>query len=86
MRTKPQIYALVRELAAQGKSVLYYTSELEEIQLVCDRAIAIFGGRIVDVLPVEIADEVALTRAAYGLPRGAAADVGILAENPAGSA
>jgi ribose transport system ATP-binding protein len=82
VRTKTQIYALVRALAAQGKSVLYYTSELEEIQLVCDRAIAIFGGKIVDVLPVEIADEVALTRAAYGLPRGAAAAVGILAETP----
>src|SRR3569833_343725 len=86
VRTKTQIYALVRQLAAQGKLVLFYTSELEEIQLVCDRALAIFGGRIVDVLPVEIADEVALTRAAYGLPRGAAADVGILAENPTGSA
>lgn len=82
VRTKTQIYALVRELAVAGKSVLYYTSELEEIQLVCDRAIAIFGGKVVDVLPVEIADEVALTRAAYGLPRDAAADVGILADAP----
>jgi ribose transport system ATP-binding protein len=80
VRTKTQIYALLRELAAQGKSILYYTSELEEIQLVCDRAIAIFGGRVVDTLPVEIADEVALTRAAYGLPREAKADVGILAD------
>jgi ribose transport system ATP-binding protein len=80
VRTKTQIYALLRELAAQGKSILYYTSELEEIQLVCDRAIAIFGGKVVDVLPVEIADEVALTRAAYGLPRDAEAAVGILAD------
>ncbi|MET3896374.1 ribose transport system ATP-binding protein [Devosia sp. UYZn731] len=80
VRTKTQIYTLVRELAAQGKSVLYYTSELEEIQLVCDRAVAIFGGRVVDVLPVEIADELALTRAAYGLPRDTAADLGILAD------
>ena len=51
--------------------MLFYTSELEEVQLVCDRAIVIFGGRVVDVLPVEIADEAALTRAAYGLPRDA---------------
>ena len=55
--TKQEIYRLLRELAAQGKSVLFYTSELEEVQLVCDRAIVIFGGRVVDVLPVEIADE-----------------------------
>jgi ribose transport system ATP-binding protein len=80
VRTKTQLYTLLRELAAQGKSILYYTSELEEIQLVCDRAIAIFGGKVVDVLPVEIADEVALTRAAYGLPRDAVAAVGILAD------
>ena len=78
--TKQEIYRLLRELAAQGKSVLFYTSELEEVQRVCDRAIVIFGGRVVDVLPVEIADEAALTRAAYGLPRDAREDVGILAD------
>ena len=38
---------------------------------VCDRAIVIFGGRVVDILPAEIADEAALMRAAYGLPRDA---------------
>ena len=79
VRTKQEIYNLLRQLADQGKSILFYTSELEEIQLVCDRAIVIFGGRVVDILPVEIADEPALTRAAYGLPRDAKADVGILA-------
>ncbi len=82
VRTKREIYRLLRELAAQGKSVLYYTSELEEVQLVCDRAIVIFGGRVVDVLPAGIADEAALTRASYGLSRDARDDVGILAELP----
>jgi ribose transport system ATP-binding protein len=82
VRTKQEIYKLLRQLADQGKSILFYTSELEEIQLVCDRAIVIFGGRVVDILPVEIADEPALTRAAYGLPRDAKADVGILADLP----
>lgn len=82
VRTKHEIYKLLRELAGQGKSVLFYTSELEEIQHVCDRAIVIFGGRVVDVMPVEIADEPALTRAAYGLPRDAKQDVGILADAP----
>src|SRR5262249_37456845 len=82
IRTKREIYRLLRELAGQGKSILFYTSELEEIQLACDRAIVIFGGRVIDVLPVEIADEAALTRAAYGLPRSAKEDVGILADLP----
>ncbi len=60
--------------------MLFYTSELEEVQRVCDRVIVIFGGRVVDIFPVESADEPALMRAAYGLPRGAKADVGILAD------
>ena len=45
IRTKRQIYTLLRELATAGAAVLLYTSELEEVQHVCDRAIVIFGGR-----------------------------------------
>jgi ribose transport system ATP-binding protein len=66
--TKHQIYELLRELAANGAAVLLYTSELKEIQLACDRAIVIFGGRVVAEIPVEDADEPALLRAAYDLP------------------
>ena len=66
--TKREIYELVRELAAAGAAVLLLTSELEEIQRVCDRAIVIFGGRVVDELPAARADEPALLRAAHGLP------------------
>ena len=67
--TKQQIYELVRELAAAGAAILFYTSELKEIQLVCDRAIVMFGGRIVAEIPVEEADEPTLLRAAYDLPK-----------------
>jgi ribose transport system ATP-binding protein len=67
IRTKGQIYVLLRELAAAGASVLLYTSELKEIQLACDRAIVIFGGKVVAEIPVEDADEATLLRAAYNL-------------------
>jgi ribose transport system ATP-binding protein len=70
--TKRQIYSLLRELAEAGAAVLLYTSELKEIQLACDRAIVIFGGRVVAELPVEDADEPTLLRAAYDLPPDAA--------------
>src|SRR5688572_9167792 len=73
IRTKHQIYPLLRELAAQGVSVLLYTSELAEVRLVCDRAIVIFGGEVVGSLPLELADEATLMRAAHGLPRAEAA-------------
>jgi len=73
IRTKHQIYPLLRELATQGVSVLLYTSELEEIRLVCDRTIVMFGGRVIGILPLELADEASLMRAAHGLPRAEAA-------------
>ena len=82
IRTKREIYRLLRELAAQGASILLYTSELEEVQLACDRAVVIFGGRVVDTIPAEIADEAALMRAAYGLPRDAV-DAGTPPSSPA---
>ena len=66
--TKRQIYRLLRDLAAAGAAVLLYTSELKEIQLACDRAIVIFGGRVVAELTAAEADEPALLRAAYDLP------------------
>jgi ribose transport system ATP-binding protein len=67
IRTKRQIYALVRELAAQGAAVLFYTSELAEIRQACDRTIVIFNGRVVDEIDAADADDQTLLRAAYGL-------------------
>ena len=67
IRTKREIYALLRELATQGSSVLVYTSELAEIERMCDRVVVIFGGKVVDEMQVERADEATLMRAAYGL-------------------
>ena len=65
--TKQQIYVLLRDLAEAGAAVLIYTSELKEVQLVCDRAIVIFGGEIVAELAGADADEASLLRAAYNL-------------------
>lgn len=70
VRTKRQIYGLVRDLAGQGASVLFYTSELGEVAAACDRAVVIFGGRVVDVIEAHEATEPALLRAAYGLTAG----------------
>ena len=71
IRTKNQIYVLLRDLAEDGAAVLLYTSELKEIQLVCDRAIVIFGGRVVTEIDGADADEPTLLRAAYNLKSGA---------------
>jgi ribose transport system ATP-binding protein len=70
IRTKEQIYRVLRELAASGSAVLLFTSEMPEIQLACDRALVIFGGRVVAELSAHDATEAALLRAAHGLERG----------------
>ena len=44
-----------------------WASELAEIPLACDRAIVLFGGRVVAELPANEADEATLLRAAHGL-------------------
>jgi ribose transport system ATP-binding protein len=67
IRTKQQIYLLLRDLVEGGAAVLFYTSELKEVQLVCDRAIVIFGGRVVAEIKAADADEASLLRAAYNL-------------------
>jgi ribose transport system ATP-binding protein len=83
IRTKAQIYLLLRDLAEAGAAVLLYTSELKEVQLVCDRAIVIFGGRVVAEIDVADADEPALLRAAYNLRSDAPMPEQVAAEHAA---
>jgi ribose transport system ATP-binding protein len=71
--TKRQIYALLRELAEAGAAVLLFTSELPEIQLVCDRTVVVYRGAVTAEMPAADADEPALLRAAHGLGTEAAA-------------
>jgi ribose transport system ATP-binding protein len=80
IRTKNQIYKLLRDLAEAGAAVLLYTSELKEIQLACDRAIVIFGGKVVAEIAVKDADEPTLLRAAYNLRADALMPEEIVAE------
>jgi ribose transport system ATP-binding protein len=67
IKTKHEIYALLRELAANGAAILLYTSELAEIPLVCDRVIVMHGGRIVDEQEAAQATESSMLTAAHGL-------------------
>jgi ribose transport system ATP-binding protein len=67
IKTKHEIYLLLRELAANGAAILLYTSELAEIPLVCDRVIVMHGGRIVDEQDAAGATESSLLTAAHGL-------------------
>jgi ribose transport system ATP-binding protein len=65
--TKRQIHTLLRQLAADGVGVLFFTSELPEVQLVCDRVLVLYEGKVVQEMPGSEADEAALLHAAHGL-------------------
>jgi ribose transport system ATP-binding protein len=67
IKTKHEIYTLLRELAANGAAILLYTSELAEVPLVCDRVIIMHGGRIVDEQTAALATESSMLTAAHGL-------------------
>jgi ribose transport system ATP-binding protein len=72
IRTKEQIYELLRELADEGLAILYYTSELAEIPLVSDRVLVMYDGEIVHEHDGATADEARLLSAAHGLQEATA--------------
>jgi ribose transport system ATP-binding protein len=71
--TKRQIYGLLRRLADEGAAILFFSSELAEFPLVCDRVVTLFGGRLTAELPGPAADEASLLRAMHGLAEEVAA-------------
>jgi simple sugar transport system ATP-binding protein len=46
VESKTQLYALVRDVAASGAAVVFVSSELEELPLVCDRVLVLRRGQI----------------------------------------
>jgi ribose transport system ATP-binding protein len=65
--TKRQIYTLLRRLADEGAAILFFSSELAEFPLVCDRVLTLYGGEVTAELRGRAADEAALLRAMHGL-------------------
>ena len=47
VEAKNQIYRIARELAAEGKSIIFVSSEVEELPQVCDRILLLQQGTIV---------------------------------------
>nr|WP_321445603.1 sugar ABC transporter ATP-binding protein [uncultured Cohaesibacter sp.] len=50
VKTKTQIYKLLRHLADQGKSIVLLSTDYEELVQLCDEAHIFYGGRIVETL------------------------------------
>ena len=65
--TKRQVYRLLRELAENGAAIIFFSSELTELPLVCDRVLTVYAGRVTAELPGAAADEATLLQSMHGL-------------------
>jgi ribose transport system ATP-binding protein len=65
--TKHDIYQLVVELAQEGKALLYYSSETEEIAQLCNRVLVMREGRVVAELD-RTADAESIVAASVSVP------------------
>jgi ribose transport system ATP-binding protein len=56
--TKQELYQLFRKLADAGTSILYYSTDYDELIGCCDRVLILYGGRIAREL---VGDEITET-------------------------
>jgi ribose transport system ATP-binding protein len=70
--TKHEIYLLVRDLAAAGKAILLYSTEVSEIVNLCDRALVLYRGRLGAELSREQLTEENILIAALGASQAGA--------------
>ncbi len=64
--TKQSIYAMMRNFAKDGGSILFYSSELPELVELSTRCLVMYGGEIVAEMPREEISEETLLVAAHG--------------------
>jgi ribose transport system ATP-binding protein len=73
VRAKSEIYALLRELAAEGMAILLQSTDQEELVHICDRVHVFYGGRVNASLAGGALTSEALVAACMNLLPGAAA-------------
>jgi ribose transport system ATP-binding protein len=65
--TKADLFQLLRELTASGKSIIFYSSDAQELVEMCDRILILRDGEISSVLSGTMRSVENVTRAAFGL-------------------
>ena len=64
--TKHEIYALIQEYAAAGGAILFYSTEIAELDHLAHRVLVLYRGRIAADLAGEAISEDAILRATLG--------------------
>jgi ribose transport system ATP-binding protein len=65
--TKADLFRLLRELTASGHSIVFYSSDAQELVQMCDRILVLRGGELSALLTGAQCTEENVTRAAFGL-------------------
>jgi ABC-type sugar transport system ATPase subunit len=65
VKTKFEIYSLIRRLAASGRAVVLVSTDLAEITSLCDRVLVMASGRVVAELSGDRINEREITRASF---------------------
>lgn len=68
--TKQEIYKLMRDLADEGKAILFYSTDYAELIGVCDRVAVMYDGAIVSELEGDAITEEAIVAAALNINTG----------------
>ena len=63
VEAKAQIYAIVRDISREGAAVIFVSSEIEELPLVCDRVLVLRHGRMAEAFTSPDIDSDALLAA-----------------------
>jgi ribose transport system ATP-binding protein len=64
--TKHELYRLMREYAAAGGAVLFYSTEIPELVHLADRVLVLYQGRVVDEIGTDRLSEEEIVTAALG--------------------
>ncbi len=65
--TKQEIYALIRELAEAGASIVFLSSDYEELVGLCDRVLVVYGGEVAAELEGEEITDQRIIQAAMNI-------------------
>ncbi len=65
--TKQEIYALLRRLADAGASILFYSTDYDELIGCCDRVLVLYDGQVVNTLEGDAITEHALIASALNI-------------------
>jgi ribose transport system ATP-binding protein len=66
---RAEIHRRVRQIAASGRAVILVSSDLEEVEQVCDRALVMERGQIKGELKGQLVTAANLLEAAYGVDK-----------------